>query len=67
MYCDYGKSCIVIVTYHVLTAFGLHQKIKHGIAVCIVVSTLGLGLWPRLEVLIEDQLPRKNSIVTATS
>ena len=74
VYCDRDISCMVIVTYHVLISVLLVSYVVSiqcrsisvrfrsidKTAVCIVVSALGLGPWPRLEGLIVDQLPRKN-------
>ena len=37
----------------------LHQETKHRVAFCIVVSTLGLGLWPRLEDFIHHKTPQR--------
>ena len=62
VYCDRDISCIVIVTSSVTSIVKTSNR-------SLYCSSLGhgprLGPWPRLEGLIEDQLPRKNpQIVT---
>jgi len=44
----------------------LHQEKKHQISFCIVVSALGLGLWPRLGDFMKHKPPPKNPVIVTT-
>ena len=82
VYCDRDISCIVIVTYHVLISvllvsyvvsiqcrvislrFTSIVKVSNSSLYCCFC--LGLGPWPRLEDLIEDQLLRRTPQIVTT-